>query len=220
MADDRKTIDEIVNADLAANPELPLLPNIDIDTASPDLASVEYSQFRTKLSTHRTALSTHRTNLSEHRTALSTRRTDMSTRRTEMSQRRTGLSFQRTRMSAERTLMSVIRTALSLISFGFTIYQFFQHLQEKNVLSGGTDPARNFGLALVYLGVGMQIVGIIYHVQFMWGLRQERIAMRQAGMIHGQSRFPVSFTLVVAVLMLILGLLALTNLTFHTGPFG
>ena len=220
MADDRKTIDEIVSADLAANPELPLLPEIDVDTTGPDVASVEYSQFRTKLSTHRTALSTHRTGLSEHRTALSTRRTDMSTHRTEMSQRRTGLSFQRTRMSAERTLMSVIRTALSLISFGFTIYQFFQHLQEKNVLSGGSDPARNFGLALIYLGVGMQVAGIIYHLQFMWGLRRERQAMRDAGLIHATSHFPISFTLIVAVLMLILGLVAITSLTFHSGPFG
>ncbi len=211
MADDRKTIDEIVSADLAANLELPAVPDVDI--ADADRASVEYSQFRTKLSTHRTSLS-------ERRTALSTRRTDMSTSRIEMSQRRTGLSFQRTRMSAERTLMSVIRTALSLISFGFTIYQFFGHLQEKKLLSGSTDAARNFGLALVYLGVGMQVVGIVYHLQFMWGLRQERVAMRDAGLIHGTSHFPASFTLIVAVLLLILGLLALTNLTFHTGPFG
>ena len=49
---------------------------------------------------------------------------------TELSTRRTGMSFQRTRMSADRTLMSVIRTSLSLISFGFTIFQFFEKLQD------------------------------------------------------------------------------------------
>ena len=53
----------------------------------------------------------------------------------ELSSRQTGMSFQRTRMSADRTLMSVIRTSLSLISFGFTIYQFFQHLRDENVLT-------------------------------------------------------------------------------------
>ena len=54
----------------------------------------------------------------------------------ELSMRQTGLSFQRTRMSADRTLMSVIRTALSLISFGFTIFQFFQHLENAKMLKG------------------------------------------------------------------------------------
>ena len=72
----------------------------------------------------------------------------------ELSSRRTGMSFQRTRMSADRTLMSVIRTSLSLISFGFTIYQFFEHLKESNVVTGA-HAARNFGAALVWLGVGM-----------------------------------------------------------------
>jgi uncharacterized membrane protein YidH (DUF202 family) len=208
---DEKTIDDIVAADVSQNPALLTLP--DIDTSSPDRASVEYSQHRTKLSTHRTSLSAHRTDLS-------TQRTDMSTSRTEMSMRRTGVSFQRTRMSAERTLMSVIRTALSLISFGFTIFQFFQHLQDQKILEGDGHAARNFGLALVYLGVGMQVAGILYHLQFMWGLRQERRAMMDDGLIHAQSHFPVSFTLVVAVLLLLLGIVAIASLTFNVGPFG
>src|SRR5215468_97720 len=138
----KPSIDEIVTADVAAHGDLPPIPKIDI--SDPDRASVEYSQHRTKLSTHRTALSEHRTGLSTHRT--------------EMSSRRTGMSFHRTRMSADRTLMSVIRTALSLISFGFTIYQFFQHLAEKNLINGGTHAARNFGMTLIWLGVGMVAV--------------------------------------------------------------
>ncbi len=36
-------------------------------------------------------------------------------------------------MSADRTLMSVIRTSLSLISFGFTIYQFFEHVADTKI---------------------------------------------------------------------------------------
>ncbi len=36
---------------------------------------------------------------------------------------------------------------------------------------------RNFGLALVVLGVGMMILGIIYHLRFMYGLRIEREEM-------------------------------------------
>src|SRR5271166_4798213 len=97
---------------------------------------------------------------------------------TELASRRTGMSFQRTRMSADRTLMSVIRTALSLIGFGFTIFQFFQRLREQDVISKAEAP-RNFGLALVFLGVVMLVFGIVYHVQFMLGLRRLRQSMRQ-----------------------------------------
>ena len=199
----KPSIDEIVTADVAAHNDLPAIPQIDV--SDPDRASVEYSQHRTKLSTHRTALSEHRTGLS--------------TERTEMSSRRTGMSFQRTRMSAERTLMSVIRTALSLISFGFTIYQFFEHLQQKSVLNGGTHAARNFGLALVYLGVAMVIFGIAYHLQFMLGLRRERRAMKAEGLIHSQSTFPVSLTLLVAIALLFIGMAAIASVTLNIGPF-
>src|SRR5262245_49072404 len=136
---------------------------------------------------------------------------------TELSARRTGMSFQRTRMSADRTLMSVIRTGLSLISFGFTIYQFFERLTDQGLLRGSHAP-RNFGAALVYLGVGMVAVGIAFHIQFMRSLRQQRQDMKEEGLIHAESRFPVSYTLVVAILLLVLGLAAIASLTFHAGP--
>ena len=165
---------------------VPRLPTID---PSSD-AATEYSLHRTRLSSHRTALSEHRTALSEHRTDLSTYRTDMSGERTEMSMRRTGMSFQRTRLSAERTLMSVIRTSLSLISFGFTIYQVFQKLANESVLTGSA-PARNFGVTLVLLGIAMLAIGIVYHVQFMRGLRAQRNVMAADGLIHAQSGFPL-----------------------------
>jgi putative membrane protein len=138
---------------------------------------------------------------------------------TELSARRTGMSFQRTRMSADRTLMSVIRTSLSLISFGFTIYQFFERLTEQNVLRT-THAARHFGVTLVYLGVAMVAVGIAFHVQFMLSLRRQRQDMKAEGLIHGESRFPVSYTLVVAVVLLLLGIAAILSVTFNTGPLG
>src|SRR5208283_6245952 len=85
---------------------------------------------------------------------------------TELAARRTGMAFQRTRLAEDRTLMSVIRTSLSLIGFGFTIFQFFQRLREQDVITKAAA-ARNFGLALVALGILMLVVGIIYHIQFM-----------------------------------------------------
>ena len=126
----------------------------------------------------------------------------------ELSRRRTGMSFQRTRMSADRTLMSVIRTSLSLISFGFTIFQFFQKLRESNVVSSAREP-RTFGMALVWLGIGFLVLGILYHVQFMLGLRKTRAAMSHKTLIHGESGFPVSITLIAAVALLFIGILAI-----------
>lgn len=199
--------------------ESPLPPLPTIDAAHSDEASTIYSEHRTRLSRHRTNLSEHRTSLSEFRTDLSTHRTDLSTERTEMSMRRTGMSFQRTRMSADRTLMSVIRTSLSLISFGFTIFQVFQKLRDQSLLTGA-GPARNFGITLVALGIGMLVLGIVYHINFMLGLRDEREAMKEAGLIHGESRFPPSMTLIVAVILLLVGIFAIVSMTLQIGPFG
>jgi len=138
---------------------------------------------------------------------------------TELSSRRTGMSFQRTRLSADRTLMSVMRTSLSLIGFGFTIFQFFERLIETHVLKG-TGAARHFGEALVLLGIGMLVVGIGYHVVFMLGLRKERVQLRADGLIHAESQFPPSLTLMVAVVLLLIGLGAIVSMVFNAGPFG
>lgn len=138
----------------------------------------------------------------------------------ELSARRTGMSFQRTRMSADRTLMSIIRTSLSLISFGFTIFQFFQRLIQAKVLAGSGGAVRDFGFSLVFLGVAMLVFGILYHLAFMRGLRAERDRMIAEGLIHGESHYPVSMTLIVAVLLLIIGIFAIANMTFHVEPAG
>lgn len=129
------------------------------------------------------------------------------------------MAFQRTRMSADRTLMAVIRTSLSLISFGFTIYQIFEKLRENGLLRGGA-PARNFGTTLVLLGVGMLVVGIIYHVFFMLGLRETRAGMKDTGLIFAESKFPPSLTLIVAVLLLLVGVAAALSMVLHVGPYG
>ena len=137
----------------------------------------------------------------------------------ELSQRRTGMSFQRTRMSADRTLMSVIRTSLSLIGFGFTIYQVFDKARDAGIIKSAAAP-RNFGEALVVLGIAMLVLGIGYHVNFMLGLRKEREQLKAEGLIHAESQFPVSLTLLIAVLLLVIGLLAVFSMTFDIGPFG
>jgi putative membrane protein len=131
----------------------------------------------------------------------------------ELSSRRTAMSFQRTRLSADRTLMSVIRTSLSLISFGFTIYQGFAKAHQAGLLDSSTA-ARTFGQALVLLGTLMLGLGIVYHVGFMLELRNERAEMSEAGLLHGEGRFPVSLTLITAVTLLVIGLFAFASTVF------
>jgi len=138
----------------------------------------------------------------------------------ELSARRTGMSFQRTRMSTDRTLMSIMRTSVSLISFGFTIAQFFQHLRSAKLLPEDSSAPRHFGIALVLLGILMLVLGIVYHIHYMNYLRRERSAMAHEGLIHGESPYPVSLTLLVCMVLLVIGILAVISLTGHIGPFG
>src|SRR5262245_14955917 len=138
---------------------------------------------------------------------------------TELAARRTGMSFQRTRMSADRTLMSVIRTSLSLIGFGFTIYQVFQKLYDANVLKNSRAP-RRFGEALVVLGITMLVMGIGYQIAFMTELRRQRQQLKIDGLIHAESHFPVSLTLLVAMALLVIGVFAILSMVYHVGPFG
>jgi putative membrane protein len=115
--------------------------------------------------------------------------------------------------------MSVIRTSLSLISFGFTIFQFFHKLQESAILTSA-GAARNFGKALVLLGIAMLIFGIVYHVQLMLGLRHIRASMTRDHLLHGESGFPISFTLVTAIALLIIGIVAMVSMVLQVGPLG
>ena len=139
---------------------------------------------------------------------------------TELSSRRTGMSFQRTRMSADRTLMSVIRTALSLISFGFTIYQVFAKLRDAGaLLPGGSAAPRDFGLSLVALGTVLLVFGIWHHIQFMLELRAQRRRMAANGLVHAESDFPISTTLIIAVLLVLLGIFAFVSSVFDILPF-
>lgn len=156
-------------------------------------ASTIYSHYRSGLSRHRTQMSDHRTDLSEERT--------------ELSKRRTGMSVQRTRMSADRTMMSEIRTALSLIAFGFTLYEAFRSLDDSGVLNTSPNP-RNLGLALILLGIGILIGGIWRHIQFAQELRRLRKMLIREGLVHGDSSYPVSVSLIVAIGLMIVGIFA------------
>jgi putative membrane protein len=138
----------------------------------------------------------------------------------ELVSRQTGMSLQRTQLSADRTLMSSIRTSLSLMGFGFIIDQLFSRLRAADVLTSGDHAARNFGAALVTLGIAVLVLGIGSHVRFILGLRGLCDELTADGLIHAQRSYPISATLIAAVLLLLVGVVAIVSIVFSVGPFG
>ena len=79
----------------------------------------------------------------------------------------------RTRLALDRTLMAWVRTSVSLIGFGFTIVQFFQHLQGMEGFAPATRPQapRELGLALIGAGVLALIIALWQYrrvVHYLW----------------------------------------------------
>ena len=146
-----------------------------------------------------------------------TSQSDSATVSIELASRRTGMSFQRTRMSADRTLMSVIRTSLSLIGFGFTIFQVFEKAHEAGMLQSAAPP-RHFGIALVVLGIAMLVGGIGYHMRVhATACAGSATQLKADGLVHAESVFPVSLTLMTALLLLVIGFVAIASMLFVSG---
>lgn len=139
---------------------------------------------------------------------------------TELSANRTAMSFDRTALSNDRTLMSVVRTALSLIGFGFTIFQFFHKLSEQFLPKGLPPEApRRFGLALILLGVIILTFGIYNHAHATKERRRRRQALFEAQLIHHPEIKRPNSAMIVAVMLLVVGLLALLRVGLSAGPF-
>ncbi|HKU86625.1 MAG TPA: hypothetical protein VJV77_09830 [Casimicrobiaceae bacterium] len=64
------------------------------------------------------------------------------------------------------------------------------------------------------------VLGIGDYVAFMLGLRRERARMKAAGLIHPESSYPISLTLIVAVVLLAIGIMAIASMWLHVGTFG
>lgn len=144
---------------------------------------------------------------------------DADAKSVELSMRRTGMSIQRTRMSADRTLMSIMRTSLSLIAFGFTLYEAFKKALDAGAIHSVQSP-RNFGLALIGLGILLLIGGIARHVQFARELRERRGALIEEDLVHGDSAYPYSVTLFGSVILLVIGILAVVSIVFDVSFLG
>jgi putative membrane protein len=43
--------------------------------------------------------------------------------------------------------------------------------------------------------------------------------MTTAGLVHGESKFPPSLTLITAMILLLIGIAAIVSMIFQVGPF-
>ena len=84
---------------------------------------------------------------------------------TRLAVERTSLAVERTRLAHERTLMAWVRTATSLISFGFTVYKFFQYMQDSQPagVAGRAFSPRLFGLTMIALGISALAMATVQH---------------------------------------------------------
>ena len=115
-------------------------------------------------------------------------------------------SWLRTRLSIERTLLSWTRTGVSLIGFGFTIYQFFQKLQEATAPEAARPEApRNFGLALIGSGIGALAIALWQHHRLVDYLKGTEFAEIRA---EAHAPFAGDQSIWVTVLLALIGLVA------------
>src|SRR5215831_8084491 len=113
---------------------------------------------------------------------------------------RVQLAFERTFLAYERTQIACVRTALALISFGFVIARFFQYLREKHGESATMLSPRAVGLLMITIG----LVGLILaHLQERRALKSLRARCPE---------LPVPISGVMAVLIILLGILALLGI--------
>jgi putative membrane protein len=116
----------------------------------------------------------------------------------------------RTQLGLQRTLMASVRTGVSLIGFGFTVAQFFQHLQGQAAAEFGVELPRNLGMMLISAGV-------ILLAMATWQYRKASAYLRSAefkaiaGMGDPKRRPMHAATYFAAVVVMIIGLVALAS---------
>ena len=114
------------------------------------------------------------------------------------------LATDRTRLAHDRTLMAWVRTATSLISFGFTIYKFFQYVQDKqNTPHERFLGPRQYGTLMIAIGIIALALATVQHRRDMKALRRHH------------PEVPYSLATVLAGLISLLGVVALLAVIFH-----
>src|SRR3954452_6749435 len=119
----------------------------------------------------------------------------------------THFAWIRTSLSAERTLMAWNRTSLSLIGFGFTIYTFFQKIQEATAGPDAPHPEapRLLGLALISVGTLGTLIALFQYWQIKSYLKGDEF--KPNGLREGMPGW--SLTLFVATFSAVIGVVTL-----------
>ena len=115
------------------------------------------------------------------------------------------MATDRTRLAHDRTLMAWVRTSTSLISFGFTIYKFFQYLQEEQQSAPrqGLLGPRQYGTLMIIIGIVALVLATYQHRRDMKALRKH------------YPEVPYSLATILAGLISLLGLVALLAIIFR-----
>lgn len=136
----------------------------------------------------------------------------------ELASRQASLAFERTLIGLDQLLMSSIRTSLSLLTFGFAMVLFFHHVSGE-VGVNLRVPARNFGLTLAALGVGLLASGLAGHRARFNALRAQMDELHQRKLLVEccpRMRTPIA---ILAVALLVSGLLVMAGILIRMGPF-
>lgn len=115
----------------------------------------------------------------------------------------TRLAAERNRLALERTLMAWTRTCTSLIAFGFTIYQIFQYLADRERLGDPYVSPQVFGVAMIVVGLTALTLAWVQHRQELKTLRAD----------FGPMRYSIAS--IVAAMVAGLGLIALLGVSLR-----
>jgi putative membrane protein len=100
--------------------------------------------------------------------------------------------------------MAWVRTSTSLISFGFTIYKFFQYLQDQQrTPQEGLLGPRQYATLMIAIGIIALILATVQHRRDMKELRKHH------------PEVPYSMATVLAGLISLLGVVALLAVIFR-----
>ncbi len=123
-----------------------------------------------------------------------------------LAEERTELALRRTIFAADRTLLAWVRTSLALMTFGFSIYKFFQYLEESGAVSAGWQPTgpRRFGMILVTVST----------VLLVWQTWQYYQLLKRLSRKRGKRRVPKTPTLVAGGAVILLGFATFASIFF------
>jgi putative membrane protein len=113
--------------------------------------------------------------------------------------------------------MNSPRTWLSLIGSGIT-FLTLHTLRTARVPEAGA-PSR-FEEALTLVAIGILLIVIADHFRFVFELRHRQPISRSEGVGQGERSYPLPFTLIVALSLLMLGIVAVSSMAYEIGKLG